>query len=125
MHPSTVFTNTHTISRPDMATYEARLKTFENWPRSNPTPSELTQAGFYHLKDGDKTKCFYCSIILWQWQETDNPWVEHAIWSGRCPYFFNFFNFVENERVVRRKNKLYRRYTSHAYSCRYVHLYNG
>jgi hypothetical protein len=28
--------------------------------------------------------CFHCGVGLKDWEETDDPWVEHALWSPKC-----------------------------------------
>ncbi|XP_063383474.1 death-associated inhibitor of apoptosis 1-like [Cydia fagiglandana] len=39
----------------------ARLRTFEDWPKSmKQKPEELAEAGFYYTGQSDKTMCFYC-----------------------------------------------------------------
>jgi hypothetical protein len=33
---------------------------------------------------GDQAVCFYCGVGLKDWEEMDDPWVEHAVWSAKC-----------------------------------------
>jgi hypothetical protein len=33
---------------------------------------------------GDQTMCFHCGGGLRDWEETDDPWVEHAAWFPKC-----------------------------------------
>jgi len=33
---------------------------------------------------GDQTVCFSCGGGLRDWEETDDPWVEHAAWFPKC-----------------------------------------
>ena len=33
---------------------------------------------------GDQTVFFYCGGGLRDWEETDDPWVEHAAWFPKC-----------------------------------------
>jgi hypothetical protein len=35
---------------------------------------------------GDQTVCFHCGGGLKDWEETDDPWVEHAMWFPKCVY---------------------------------------
>jgi hypothetical protein len=35
---------------------------------------------------GDQTVCFHCGGGLKDWEETDDPWVEHAVWFPKCMY---------------------------------------
>lgn len=70
---------------PSYNTYEARLWSYESWPRSlKQKPDRLSEAGFYYTGKGDQTVCFYCGGGLRDWEETDDPWVEHAAWFPKC-----------------------------------------
>jgi E3 ubiquitin-protein ligase XIAP len=35
---------------------------------------------------GDNTVCFHCGGEFEDWEETDNPWLEHAVWFPKCMY---------------------------------------
>lgn len=70
---------------PSYNTYEARLWSYESWPRSlKQKPDKLSKAGFYYTGKGDQTVCFHCGGGLRDWEETDDPWVEHAVWFPKC-----------------------------------------
>ncbi|XP_069680761.1 baculoviral IAP repeat-containing protein 7-B isoform X2 [Periplaneta americana] len=70
---------------PTYNTKEARLKSYESWPRSlKQKPEILSDAGFYYTGKGDQTVCFHCGGGLKDWEETDDPWVEHAAWFPKC-----------------------------------------
>jgi hypothetical protein len=72
---------------PDKTTFEARLQTFANWHyHERMDPRKLAEAGFFYLGDSDKVKCFHCDIGLCNWEETDDPWVEHARWFSDCVF---------------------------------------
>ena len=86
MIQGTVLTNHCQIVRADFVSLDSRLKTFEKWPRKSPAPNDLARCGFYYLQEEDKTRCFYCGIIVYQWLNEDNPWIEHAIYSNKCPH---------------------------------------
>ncbi|XP_059057310.1 baculoviral IAP repeat-containing protein 3 isoform X2 [Achroia grisella] len=74
---------------PQYQTYPARLRSFDDWPRSMPQkPEELADAGFYYTGTGDKTKCYFCDGGLKDWEKDDVPWEQHALWFSRC-YFLN------------------------------------
>lgn len=30
--------------------------------------------------------CFYCNQGLRDWEDNDDPWAEHALWSSNCSY---------------------------------------
>lgn len=72
---------------PEFAIEGARLRTFEDWPKSmKQTPKELADAGFFYTMKGDGVICFHCGGGLRQWDEKDIPWIEHALWYGKCNY---------------------------------------
>jgi len=75
------------IYKPSMSFYESRLKTFEGWPRGkSQKPTELSACGFYYYGTSDRVICFYCGIGLEDWKIDDNIWLEHALYSCKCPY---------------------------------------
>ncbi|KRT86506.1 hypothetical protein AMK59_2078 [Oryctes borbonicus] len=66
---------------------EARFLTFEDWPISmKQTGKAMAQAGFYYTGNGDKVICYSCNLGVHKWEETDEPWFEHAKWSPHCPF---------------------------------------
>lgn len=74
-------------SFPKYSTIEARLRSYENWPLSiKQRPDKLSEAGFYYTGKGDQTVCFHCGGGLKDWEESDEPWVEHALWFSKCTY---------------------------------------
>ena len=87
-----------------------RLKTFENWSPSHcQKPEELVKAGFFSQNNGDRVRCFFCGGGLVSWEETDDPYKEHAKWFGRCKFirlikgdhFVNSIALHEEERSRR------------------------
>ncbi|XP_017881008.1 death-associated inhibitor of apoptosis 1-like [Ceratina calcarata] len=72
---------------PEYASYDARLRTFETWPKSMPqTKEQLADAGFYYTGQGDQTLCYYCGGGLKDWEPEDDPWEQHAKWFSKCFY---------------------------------------
>lgn len=63
-----------------------RLASFANWPVPFIAPKDLAQTGFYYLKDGDKVKCAFCSVIVCRWENGDKADTEHARQSPNCPF---------------------------------------
>ncbi|KAK9695253.1 Inhibitor of Apoptosis domain [Popillia japonica] len=62
-----------------------RVESFKDWPISmKQKPKDLASAGFFYTGSGDQTICFHCGIGLKDWQESDEPWEEHAMWSSKC-----------------------------------------
>jgi len=66
---------------------ESRFNSFKEWPISmKQTPKDMSKAGFYYTGKSDKVICFSCGLGLNNWEETDNPWVEHAKWNPSCEH---------------------------------------
>lgn len=74
-------------SHPEYASYDARLRTFDSWPKSMPQTKEcLADAGFYYTGKGDQTLCYHCGGGLKDWEPNDDPWEQHAKWFTKCYY---------------------------------------
>ena len=72
---------------PQYRSCDARLWTFTDWPKFHHTsPQNLAEAGFYYTEYSDRVCCFYCGIVLKDWEEKDCPWHEHYYWSPFCTY---------------------------------------
>ncbi|KAJ8666854.1 hypothetical protein QAD02_008516 [Eretmocerus hayati] len=72
---------------PDYTSYEARLKSFKNWPAAMiQTKEQLADAGFFYTGTGDHTTCYHCGGGLKKWEPFDDPWVQHAKWFSSCAY---------------------------------------
>jgi len=75
------------ILHPKFCSLDSQKKTFDLWPsNSQVSPNDLSKCGFFYVGSGDRVLYFYCGVGLEKWVQTDNPWVEHAINSHRCPY---------------------------------------
>jgi len=84
-------------SFPNYATQEARLRSYEMWPIAlKLKPNTLSEAGFFYTGKGDQTICFHCGGGLKDWEESDEPWVEHARWFSKC----NFVLLVKGKDFV-------------------------
>ncbi|KAK2587173.1 hypothetical protein KPH14_002922, partial [Odynerus spinipes] len=90
---------THTAPRrPKHATYEGRLRTFQDWPEElKQTPEMLATAGFFYVGTGDQVRCFHCDGGLRNWEATDDAWVEHAKWFPKC----GFVNLVRGPEFIK------------------------
>lgn len=67
------------------ASYDARLKSFDSWPRAiAQTRESLADAGFYYTGKSDQTLCYYCGGGLRDWEQKDDPWEQHATWFPKC-----------------------------------------
>ncbi len=57
----------------------------------------MVEAGFYCVPDGqtkDKTVCFACGLTLFDWEDTDDPFVEHYKRRPDCPHISKLFSEV-------------------------------
>lgn len=71
--------------------YEDRLSTFDIWSTQIvPDKHQLSKAGFYYSRIGDKVICYSCHLELCHWEKTDNPFDEHYKHSPLC----NFLKIV-------------------------------
>lgn len=68
-----------------MNSEEKRLQTFKNWPLDYIDKYILAKTGMYYTKIRDKVKCNFCQVEIENWQEEDNPILEHMKWSLNCP----------------------------------------
>lgn len=50
------------------------------------TANDFASAGFYSIGVKDYTRCFYCGVGLRGWDDTDDPWKQHAKFSSSCKY---------------------------------------
>lgn len=91
---------------PEYASYEARLRTFETWPKSMPqTKEQLADAGFYYTGKGDQTLCYHCGGGLKDWEPEDDPWEQHAKWFSTCHYLLlvkgqEYINKITGQTVI-------------------------
>merc|ERR1712115_602051 len=46
----------------------------------------MAAAGLFYVGLSDQVKCFYCDGGLREWQQEDDPWVEHAGWFHSCGF---------------------------------------
>ncbi|XP_021363602.1 baculoviral IAP repeat-containing protein 3-like isoform X1 [Mizuhopecten yessoensis] len=97
---------------PDYVLPGDRLKTFDKWPADiRQTPKQMLESGFFYAGYEDCVRCFQCGIGLRNWEPPDNPHVEHARWSPRCPFLLqakgsDFINLVMDAvaQLEQRKN---------------------
>lgn len=65
-------------------TEEIMKLTFCCWPKRLPRVDNLVSAGFLYTGVDDDVMCIDCKVILHDWQDTDDPWFEHAKASPNC-----------------------------------------
>nr|XP_022903769.1 death-associated inhibitor of apoptosis 1 [Onthophagus taurus] len=93
-----------TVSHPNYALFDKRLASFEHWPVSiKQKPKDLASAGYYYTGYGDQTVCFHCGLGLKAWQEDDDPWEQHALWSEKC-VFLRLQKGVEYIKEIKEKH---------------------
>lgn len=64
-----------------------RMESFgRSFPIIGISPFEFADAGFYSIGIQDYTRCFYCGVGLRGWDDTDDPWKQHAKFSLSCKY---------------------------------------
>ena len=88
----------HTGPRhPHYTSYQARLESYREWPPGlKQTKERMAEAGLYYYGVSDQVKCFYCDGGLREWQEDDDPWVEHAGWFTQC----GFVRLVKGDQFI-------------------------
>ncbi|XP_076702592.2 baculoviral IAP repeat-containing protein 3 isoform X2 [Callospermophilus lateralis] len=74
-----------------MNTEKARLLTYQMWPLTFLSPTELAKAGFYYIGPGDRVACFACGGKLSNWEPKDDAMSEHLRHFPNCPFVENQF----------------------------------
>ncbi|XP_008048328.1 baculoviral IAP repeat-containing protein 3 [Carlito syrichta] len=72
-----------------MNTEKARLRTYQMWPLTFLSPTDLAKAGFYYIGPGDRVACFACGGKLSNWEPKDDAMSEHLRHFPRCPFLEN------------------------------------
>lgn len=72
---------------PEFSKPAAREATFDKMTISlTQTPQELAEAGFFYQGHSDNMQCYYCGVLLKNWEPADDPWGEHQHWSSKCEH---------------------------------------
>lgn len=72
---------------PEYASFQSRLKTYKNFPgNSFQNKYNLSECGLKYSGVEDIVECFYCGLILHDWEKLDNPWIEHCRYNPKCIY---------------------------------------
>lgn len=72
-----------------MRLFEDKLRTFRGWPHRFLRPEDLARAGFHYTKDRDLVVCEDCGVTIGDWQQSDDPLLEHKKWSPNCRFLKN------------------------------------
>ena len=100
----------HKLDRVDinemlLAKYKAesdRLKTFKCWNyMSLISPKELAHAGFVNTGREDEVQCVFCAGVIGNWEEGDDPMVEHKKEFPKCSFIFNDGKNMGNIPIVK------------------------
>ncbi|KAL3882772.1 hypothetical protein ACJMK2_029079 [Sinanodonta woodiana] len=88
------FSSYYSLQNSPFMNFQTRLSTFKSW-RSHINPRCLAENGFFYIGVGDTAKCYSCGVALKNWDQDDDPLLEHIRYSPTC-------NHLEN--TVGRKN---------------------
>lgn len=75
------------ISMLDMNVVSVREKTYGEWKMTCPSAKVLADAGFVRTScTKDTTKCIYCGLVLYQWEDGDDALADHDYNSPYCVF---------------------------------------
>lgn len=81
------YTKALMIAFPMYSDCARRLASFRHVKRfSNANIQEFANAGWFCAGLNDYTICYYCGGGLKDWEEKDDPWLEHARWFSKCQF---------------------------------------
>ncbi|XP_052088202.1 baculoviral IAP repeat-containing protein 7-A-like [Mytilus californianus] len=64
---------------------DVRMESFNKWSfGKKQNPKALSVSGYFYTGEGDIVRCFCCDLGLAEWDESDDPWTEHARHSPKC-----------------------------------------
>lgn len=69
--------------------FHTRLESYNEIPHDSflyKRRKVFAEAGFFHTGKNDETICYYCGGGLKDWDDIDDPWIEHARWFEKCPF---------------------------------------
>lgn len=66
-----------------------RLETFKTWTGAFKNTEKLAASGFVHLGYKNVVQCYSCKIKLGEWDEKDDPFIEHKRLNERCLHMLN------------------------------------
>ena len=71
---------------PNFRTMAQRIQSYILSTAPVRNPENMSEAGFFAITNQDFVRCFHCGIGLRNWEEDDDPYVEHCRWSPNCQY---------------------------------------
>ncbi|XP_077296723.1 baculoviral IAP repeat-containing protein 7-B-like [Arctopsyche grandis] len=67
--------------------FQKRMQTFRFWPAAlKQKPEDMADAGLIYTGKADQVQCFFCGGKLSNWEENDDPSIEHAYWIPTCQF---------------------------------------
>ncbi|XP_069101012.1 E3 ubiquitin-protein ligase XIAP-like [Argopecten irradians] len=70
---------------PAYSVLTVRISSYRGWSGSQ-RPKVMAEAGFVYAGFADYTRCFFCGGGLKNWEDGDDPWIEHARWFPNCVF---------------------------------------
>lgn len=98
--------NREEFARPSFPKYTSllvRMSSFAKWPtHRTQTPKQMADAGFFYKGYSDVVVCFWCGVTICDWEDEDEPCMEHIKWQPNCPFTLqtkgkDFVNLVLEE----------------------------
>jgi hypothetical protein len=81
-----------------------RLSSFldNNWRNEYVNAVDLALVGFYYYQTYDVVMCYFCGVIIKEFEEGDMALGEHKKWSGNCPLLKRrpIYNVPINEEIL-------------------------
>ncbi|CAB3387126.1 Hypothetical predicted protein [Cloeon dipterum] len=73
---------------PEFLTLHSRIDSYkEFWPKSKKlTPRLMAEAGYFYSGKGDRAICYHCNLGLKDWDQNDDPFIQHCKWNSSCQY---------------------------------------
>ena len=69
------------------STLLVRFESFKNWPKQSVIAKEiLSGAGFTYSNIGDVVTCKTCGVKVRNWNEEDDPYVDHIKYKPDCEF---------------------------------------
>lgn len=80
-----------------MVKFSKRLNSFKHWSKQiKQRPLELALSGFYSCSYGDFVHCFYCGIVIHQWDIWDDINFEHYRHSPNCKFLSMIWGKIDD-----------------------------
>lgn len=84
-HNNDTFDELQDSKHPNYKTFYKRMQSFQ-FLYTAINPKVMSEAGFFAEVDRGFVRCFHCGLGLKNWDEDDDPYVEHCRWYPNCQY---------------------------------------